>query len=108
MSKTQDDQMPTTFPDKWLKVLKDMPEFKDTADGSSVEELKAIIITSEGNISLIEKEKSEDAKLNGAKDLVKEYSASYRDGIKCQTAKVKYALFLLEGKGIEIGDKESE
>jgi hypothetical protein len=105
MSK-KDDQMPTTFPNKWLKVLKDLPEFKDTADAATADDLKKIIVTCEGNISLVEKEKEEDNKLNGAKELVKEYSAVYRDGIKCQTAKIKYAIFLLEGKGEEIGDKE--
>jgi len=45
------------------------------------------------------KEKGADAKLSGAKELVKEYSAPYRDAIKAQTAKIKYALFLLEQKG---------
>jgi hypothetical protein len=103
-----DDQMPTTFSDKWLKVLKDLPEFKDTADAASVDDLKKIIITAEGNISNIEKEKEDDAKLNGAKEIIKELSAPYRDAIKAQTCKVKYALFLLDGKGEELGDIDTE
>jgi hypothetical protein len=94
------------FPEKYAKVIKTIPEFKDTAEAADVEELKRIIVTCEGNISLIEKEKSEDIKLNAAKELAKELSASYRDGMKVQTAKIKYALFLLEGKGSEIGDQE--
>lgn len=97
---------PTTFPEKWAKVLKDMPEYKDTADASSVDDLKKIIVTCEGNIYTIEQEKEDDTKLTGAKELVKEYSAPYRDAVKVQTAKIKYALFLLEGKGVELDNKE--
>jgi hypothetical protein len=104
MSNTND---PVTFPEKWAKVLKDLPEFKENADASSTDDLKKIIVTSEGNIYTIEKEKSEDVKLNAAKDLVKDYSSGYRDATKVQTAKIKYALFLLQGKGEDIGDKES-
>ena len=103
MSKNQD-QMPTTFPEKWNKVLKDLPEFKETADSSSSEDLKKIILTCQGNIFNIEKEKEQDIKLNAAKENVKEFSAPFRDALKVQTAKVKYALFLLEGKGVELGD----
>lgn len=103
MSKSNE---PTTFPDKWAKVLKDMPEYKDTADASSVEDLKKIIVTCEGNIYTIEQEKDADTKLTGAKELVKEYSAPYRDAVKVQTAKIKYALFLLEGKGVDLDNQE--
>lgn len=99
---------PTSFDPKWAKVLKDMPEFKDIADAASVEELKQIIVRSEGNVYNIEKEKSEDVKLNGAKDLVKEFSAGYREATKAQTAKIKYALFCLEGKGEEMGTPNDE
>jgi hypothetical protein len=97
---------PVTFSEKWAKVLKDLPEFKENADASSTDDLKKIIVTSEGNIYTIEKEKDDDTKLNAAKELVKEYSAPYRDAIKVQTAKVKYALFLLEGKGEELDNKD--
>ena len=91
------------FPEKYAKILKELPEFKDTADAASPEELKKIIILSEGNIYNIEKEKDSDVKLNAAKELVKEHSAPYRDAAKVQLAKIKYALFLLENKGVEIG-----
>jgi hypothetical protein len=100
---TKDNADPVTFTEKWAKVLKEIPEFKDTADAADVVELKKIIIESEGNISNIEKEKDEDSKLNAAKEIIKEISAPYRDAIKIQTAKIKYALFLLEGKGESIG-----
>ena len=49
---------------------------------------------------------SEDIKLAGAKELVKEYSSLYKDGLKVQMAKIKYALFLLEGKGVDLDNKE--
>lgn len=103
MSKTNE---PVTFPEKWAKVLKELPEFKDTADAASTDDLKKIIVTSEGNIYTIDKEKEEDNKLNAAKELVKEYSAPYRDAVKVQTAKIKYALFLLEGKGVDLDNKD--
>jgi len=104
MSKSDE---PNVFPSKWAKILKELPEFKETAEAASEEDLKKIILTCEGNLYTIEKEKNLDHKLNGAKELVKEYTAPYRDAMKVQTAKVKYALFLLEGKGVEVGG-ESE
>ncbi len=103
-----DNNDPVTFPEKWAKVLKDLPEFKDIADAASTEDLKKIIVNCEGNIYTVEKEKSDDHKLNGAKELVKEYSAPYRDAIKAQTAKIKYALFLLEGKGEDLDNKDKD
>lgn len=105
--KTKDDvQMPTTFPKKFVKTLKEMPEFKDTSDAASAEELKKTILLSEGNIFTIEKAKEDDTKLAATRDLQKELSAPYGDAIKVQRCKIAYALFLLEGKGEEIGDSE--
>lgn len=103
---SKNDQQPTTFPEKWAKVLKDLPEFKDTADAASVEDLKKIIILAEGSQFNIEKAKAEDDKLNAAKEIIKDLNAPYRDALKVQRAKTQYALFLLEGKGTELGDKE--
>jgi hypothetical protein len=107
MSK-KDQDGPTTFPEKWMKVLKELPEYKETADSASPEELKKIIVMSEGNIYTIEKEKDADIKLNATRDLIKELAAPYRDAVKVQTAKVKYALFLLEGKGVNIDNTEKD
>jgi hypothetical protein len=104
MSKNNN-QAPVTFPEKWSKVIVSLPEFKDTADAASEEDLKKIIVTCEGNIYTIDQEKDADVKLNGAKELVKEYSEPYRDALKVQTAKIKYALFLLEGKGVDLDNK---
>lgn len=96
------------FPEKWSKVLKEIPEFKDTADAASTEELKQIVVQCEGNVYTIEKEKEADSKLNAARELVKEYSAPYRDAIKIQMAKIKYALFVLEGKGVDLNSKDED
>lgn len=106
MGRKKQENSDSNFPEKWAKVLKDLPEFKDTADASSADDLKKIIISCEGNIYTIDKEKLNDDKLNGAKELVKEYSAPYRDALKVQMAKIKYALYLLEGKGVDLDDKE--
>src|SRR5579885_2239889 len=92
--------------EKWAKVIKDLPEFKDTADAASTEELKKIIVTCEGNLYTIEKEQEGDTKLNAAKEMVKEYSGPYRDAKKVQQAKIQYALFLLEGKGVDLDNKD--
>lgn len=105
MSKKKDGQAPTTFADKYYKVIQKLPEFKDTADAAAVDDLKKIVVDCEGNIYTIEKEMAEDVKLNGAKELVKDYSEAYRDGLKVQMAKIKYALFLLEGKGVDLDNQ---
>jgi hypothetical protein len=106
MSKSDDNNMPTTFPKKYQKTLEKMMDFKELADSSSVEDLKKIIVLSEGNISNIEAAMAEDVQLNMAKELVKQHSEPHREAIKFQTCRVKYALFCLQGKGHEIGDPE--
>lgn len=106
MSKKDND--PTTFPEKWMKVLKSLPEFKDTADAAGPDELKQIVIESEGNIYTVEQEMADDVKLNAAKEMVKELSASYNEAKKAQTAKIKYAMFRLSGLGINIDNTDDE
>jgi hypothetical protein len=102
MSKKKDDQAPVTFPEKWFKVIQKLPEFKDIADAASEADLKKMVVECEGNIYTIEKAMAEDIKLSAAKELVKDHSAPHKDGIKAQTAKIKYAIFLLEGKGVDL------
>lgn len=115
MSKVKDssqnsssEEMPSTFPKKWARVLKEMPEFKEICESASTEDLKKIIITSEGNVSTIEKAKSENVKINAAKEIIKDESGPFKDALKCQMTKIKYAIFLLEGRGVEVGDKEGD
>lgn len=102
------DATPGTLPDKWFKVIQGMPEFKDTADAGSVDDLKKIIVDCEGNLWTIAKEKEADVKLNGAKELVKDLGGAYRDGQKAQNAKIQYALFLLESKGVDLDGVEKD
>jgi hypothetical protein len=93
------------FPEKWLKKIN---HWVETADSMSDEELKKAIVDSEGNIYTIDNEKDEDVKLNGAKELVKDMSEPYRDAKAVQTAKIKYALYLLESRGLDLNNTESE
>jgi hypothetical protein len=106
MSKKKDTQAPSSFPEKWFKVVQAMPEFKDIADAASIDDLKKIIVDCEGNIYTIDQDKENNSKLIAAQELVKEYKAPYTDAIKAQTAKIKYALFLLEGKGVDLDNKD--
>lgn len=95
----------TSLPKKWDDLIKKMPEFKDTADAASVDELKKIIVECEGNLYTIAKEQDADAKLAGAREMVKELSAPYRDANKHQQAKIQYALLCLESKGVDLDNK---
>lgn len=88
--------------EKWSKIIAKMPDFKESADAADIDGLKKILVESEGNIYTQEQEMSVDVTLNAAKELVKEHSSVYREAIKFQTAKIKYALFLLEGKGVDL------
>lgn len=91
---------------KWDDVIKKMPEFKDTADAAGVEDLKKIIVECEGNLYTVEKEIEADMKLAGYKEAVKEAMEPYKDAKKAQQAKIQYALFLLEGKGVDLNNKD--
>lgn len=83
---------------KWDDIIKKMPEFKDVADAAGIDELKKIIVDSEGNIYSVEKEMEANMKLAGYKDAVKEESLPYKEARKCQQAKIQYALFCLRAR----------
>jgi len=102
------DSGPVTFPDKWMKVIQKLPEFKDIADAADTDELKKIVVRCEGNLYTIEKEMAEDIKLCAARELVKQHSEPYNDAKKVQTAKIKYAMFRLEERGVDLNDKEED
>ena len=84
---------------KLQKVLKDMPEFVDTANAASAEELKAIVLRSEQHISETEKAKQEDEKLAAKIEEAKEMTAPYRETLKYLNAKIRYSIHLLQEKG---------
>lgn len=85
------------FPEKYLKVLD--AGVMSEMEGLDEAGLKKGIVESENAIDEQEKNKEDDEKLAEAKAKVKELSADYTETIKFQKAKIKYALFLLEGKG---------
>ena len=91
------------FPAKYEKKLP--TGFKEDADSFDEDKLKSTILESESNIVTIDREMSQDSKLQGAKELVKDLASGYRDAKSCQTAKIKYCLHLLESKGISLGSE---
>jgi hypothetical protein len=95
----------TSLPKKWDDLIKKMPEFKDTADAASVDELKKIIVECEGNIYTVNREEDADDKLTAAREMSKELAAPYRDAKKVQQAKIQYALLCLESKGVDLDNK---
>ena len=72
------------------------------------DELKKVIFEAESSVYVIGKEKSNDSKLNAAKEIVKDLSGPYRDAKSCQMAKIEYALWLLENRGVNLDHKDSD
>jgi hypothetical protein len=103
MSKDDKDTGPAILPEKWFKIIEKMPEFKETADAASVEDLKKIIVSCEGNLHDLAKEEAANTKLSSARAIAKDESLQYREGRKAQNAKIQYAIFLLESKGVDLG-----
>lgn len=82
------------------KIIAKLPVgYVDEAAGYSPSKLKDEVLQAETNIKQIESDRTLDEKLAGAKELVKDLSAPYRDAIKAQRAKIAYVLLLLEEKG---------
>ena len=89
-----------TFPQKFSKQLP--TGWQEIAESMKDDELKKVIFECEANIYTIDQAKEDDSKLQGAREEVKEFSAPYADAKKVQTAKIKYALFVLEGRGVDL------
>jgi len=90
----------TEFPAKFLKKLqKGSPEFTDSANSMQTDELKALVLKCEKSLVEIDKAKDEDHKLNGAKEIVKEYGKPYSESKALETAKIKYCMYVLESRG---------
>ena len=90
-----------SFPAKYLKKL---PEtFVETAESMKEEDIRKQIVQCEGNISTVEKAKEDDEKLNGAKSLVKDLAAPYNETKACENAKIRYLIYVLEGRGVNFG-----
>ena len=82
------------------KHAKNLPTgFKDEADAMQEEELRAVIVDSSNNLSIVEKEMAENPDLKALKEKVKDASAGYNDAKKAQRAKIAYSLHRLEETG---------
>lgn len=88
------------FPAKLLKKLS--PEFVDAVNGLSDEEIKARILTCEGNLYEIASAKEKDEKLNAAKEIVKDLSAPYAESKASESAKIQFCIFTLESRGVNL------
>jgi DNA-directed RNA polymerase alpha subunit len=102
MTKKKDAQQ---FPDKDLKKLPDA--FVDSVAAMKEDELKKIVYECEGNIYTIEQSKAQDEKLQSARESVKEWAAPYREASSIQKAKIKYIMWLLEGRGVDLDHTEN-
>lgn len=100
-----DDSGTRIFPDKYLKKLP--TGFVDTAESMSNDELKKVIIDAEGNLVIIEREKEAHVELQDLKEKLKALNGGFREAIGAQSAKIKYALFLLEGRGVDLDSTDS-
>lgn len=110
MSKKDDaadaNELKNAFPEKWAKKLP--TGFQDDAATLSEEDLKKVIVESEQNLYSIDKEKSADVKLTAAREMVKDLGAGYREASGAQNAKIKYVMFLLEGRGVDLSRTDDQ
>lgn len=90
------------LPKKYLKVVQAYPDWQSAADSADVDELKKLIVQAESNIYVIEQEKANDVKLVQIKEDAKLLNSSYAESSKVQISKLKYAVHLLEGKGVQM------
>jgi hypothetical protein len=82
------------------KVIAKLPTgYIDDVAGMDGAQLRAEIIKAESNIREILKEQAADEKLQGARELVKDYVGGYNEAKKAQRAKIEYLLHLLEERG---------
>lgn len=92
------------FPEKYLKK---MPiEFIDSINAMDENEIKARILTCEQHLYEIDDAMDNDEKLLSAKEGVKEFSKPYRETKQTETAKIKYCMFVLENRGINLDTKK--
>lgn len=103
MAKTKKDDQ--EFPKRKLDKLP--AGWSDSANSMKEEELKKAIIEAVGNIHTINSDRDNDGPLQKAKEAAKDLGSSYRESKACQQAKVDYALFLLEGRGVDLDHTDS-
>jgi hypothetical protein len=97
--------MANQFPEKYLKKIQDLPDFIGGIDSMDSEDIKRKVLECEAHINDIEVAKEEDTELTEARDKVKEFSKPYREGKSLETAKLKYCMFVLESRGVNLAVK---
>lgn len=93
------------FPDKLAKKIPS--DFKDNINSMSTEEIHKKIIECEGNVYNIEDELDSNEEILKLKEELKISTSPFRERKREEMAKIKYALWVLEERGLEIG-KEQE
>lgn len=96
----------TVFPERVFKRLPD--GFADEVASMKEEDLKRVVFETEGNLYTNEKNKEADEELNSLKEKVKEAGAQYKEAKTMQTAKLKYLMWMLEGRGVDLDNQDSK
>lgn len=91
-----------TFPEKYMKKIAELPDFVDGVNTMDTEEIKRKILESEGDLYEIDNAKEADKELSDAREKVKEFSKPYRESKGLETAKLKYCIYILETRGINL------
>ena len=107
MGKKTGDDGNNTFPQKWAKLLSS--EWMSGAESKATDELKKNIVQWEQAISATERDMDGDPVLNGIKDKMtelkeelKEKSAVYKDTVAISVAQIKFAVHLLDTRGVQV------
>lgn len=81
-------------PKKVASALKDEDEWLEKVQQMSADEMDAEVIKCNENLVDYQKDMAEDPDLNALKDKLKEDSAVYREGIKINSARTAYLVYL--------------
>lgn len=85
------------------KLLKKLPtEFIDAIDQMNTDEIKARILTCEGHLFDIQNALENNEKLLKAREEVKSLAGPYRESKNEEMSKIKYCLYILETRGINL------
>lgn len=90
------------FPQKFMNKIKDLPEFVEGINSMNTEEIKNKILETEGHLYEIDNAKEADQELASAKEKVKEFSKPYSESKGIETAKLRYCIYILESRGINL------
>lgn len=94
------------FPEKHLKKIP--TEFVDSVNSMDENEIKERILTCEQHVYEVDDAMDNDEKLNAAKENVKEFSKPYRETKQTEAAKIKYCMFVLENRGVNLDKTDKQ